>query len=240
MKTHQLHKWTLSTEEARAIQKNLCAWVSIAERCQSPSLVARIEFSNMLDEQGSIQSTVTVKSFPSLGFLERKIGIKQSNFPRVPGLISFQKAPSAIAALEKLSHSPDLLICDGRGLTGIDSCGVDSHVGMLSNLPTIAVRPPKARFNYNMLGNTRGDWLPLVDDNPNSGVLLRVLDGLDPLLVSPAHKITQEDAIDQCLTYFPKTIPAREYIEILYPDTDTLNSEQYSGAAPEAHLKIVS
>ena len=240
MKTHQLHKWTLSTEEARAIQKNLCAWVSTAERCTSPSLVARIEFSNTLDEQGSIQSTVTVKSFPSLGFLERKIGIKQSNFPRVPGLISFQKVPAAIAALEKLSHSPDLLICDGRGLTGLDSFGVASHVGILSNLPTIGIRPPKARFNYSMLGNTRGDWLPLVDDNPNSGVLLRVIDGLDPLLVSPAHKITQEDAINQCLTFFPKTIPSREYIEILYPDTDPYSTEQFNEMGSEPHLKIVS
>lgn len=234
MKTHQLHKWTLTPEEARAIQKNLCAWVSTGERCQSPSLVARIEFSNTLDEQGSIQSTVTVKSIPSLGFVERKMCIKKSNFPRVPGLISFQKAPSAIAALEKLSHTPDLIICDGRGLTGPDSFGVASHVGILTNLPTIGIRPPKARFNYSMLGGLRGDWLPLVDDQQNSGVLLRVLDGMDPLLVSPAHKITQEDAISQVLSFFPKTIPARDFIEILYPETDVYTTEN-----DQSHLRVI-
>ncbi|OUS23760.1 hypothetical protein A9Q99_27385 [Gammaproteobacteria bacterium 45_16_T64] len=220
MKTHQLHKWTISPEEARSIQKNLCAWVSTQERCQSPSLVARIEFSGSQGDQGSSQSTVTIKSFPSLGFLERKVGIKKSGFPRVPGLISFQKAPSAISALEKLSHTPDLIICDGRGITGPDSFGVASHVGILANLPTIGIRPPKARFNYSTLGEQRGDWLPLADETGNSGVLLRVLDGLDPLLVSPAHKITQEDAIRLLLQFFPSTIPAREYIEILYPESD--------------------
>ena len=225
MKTHQLHKWTVSPEEARAIQKNLCAWVSTQERCQSPSLAARIEFSNTLDDIGSIQSTVTVKKIPSLCFLERKIAIKPSGFPRVPGLISFQKAPAAIAALEKLSHSPDLLICDGRGITGPDSFGVASHVGILANLPTIGIRPPKARFNYTSLGNNRGDWLPLGENGENSGILLRVLDGLDPLLISPAHKITLEDAIEQLLNFFPKTIPAREYIELIYPETSTFNDE---------------
>lgn len=234
MKTHQLHKWTISPEEARAIQKNLCAWVSTQERCQSPSLAARIEFSNTLDEIGSIQATVTVKGIPSLSFLERKIAIKPSGFPRVPGLISFQKAPAAIAALEKLSHTPDIMICDGRGITGPDSFGVASHVGILANIPTIGIRPPKARYNYTMLGNNRGDWLPIGDEGDNAGALLRVLDGLDPLLVSPAHKITQEDAIEHLLTFFPKTIPAREYIELIYPEADP-----YTDELQLSHLKVV-
>ena len=234
MRTHQLHKWTLSPKEARAIQKNLCAWVSTQERCQSPSFAARIEFSNTLDAKGSIQSTVTVKSLPSLGFLERKIAIKPSGFPRVPGLISFQKVPAAIAALEKLSHTPDLLICDGRGITGPDSFGVASHVGILTNLPSIGIRPPKARYNYTMLGSQRGDWLPMGDDSQNTGVLLRVIDGLDPLLVSPAHKITQEDAIEQVLRFLPSSIPAREYIEILYPE-----SMAYSEESLPEQLRIV-
>ena len=42
MKTHKLHEWDLSLENAKAIQKNLRAWVVTEGECRNAKLVGRI------------------------------------------------------------------------------------------------------------------------------------------------------------------------------------------------------
>lgn len=219
MKINTLHKWHLSIPEARAIQKNLSAWLSHSGSCEGPRLVARIELQPTEGSmaEGSEQATVTLIRFPGHEVLERKVAIKHSAFPREPGLLSFRKAPAIIAALEKLNHTPDLLICDGRGSTGPDTFGVAAHVGLLANLPTIGIRPPKPRDNYSCLGAQRGSWLPL-ETKHHASVLLRVISAMDPLLVSAAHRIDTASAMDCLLRVFPTNMPSRDYLSLLYPE----------------------
>lgn len=222
MKTNQLHKWSVSPEEARAIQKNLSAWVVQEGRCKTPSLIARIQLYPGIIEgtEGSEQAAIIVKSYPSQTVIERKVAIRGTSFPRIPGLLSFRKTPAIIAALDKLSHSPDLIICDGRGVTGPESFGVASHVGLITNIPTIGVRPPKPRDSNSLLPEKRGSWLPLKDTEQKC-ILLRVLEGMDPLLISPAHKIGFEEAAIRMLEYLPANTPSRQYLEMLYPERYT-------------------
>ncbi|MCG8670745.1 MAG: endonuclease V [Pseudomonadales bacterium] len=229
MKTNQLHSWSLSVEQAKAIQKNLSAWIVNDGVPVKPKTIARVEVhpsgdnsesGENFDGEPKTQSetaSVTLYSAQDLSILERKHAIKNTAFPRIPGMLSFRKAPAAVAALEKLPKTPDLIICDGRGKTGEDSFGLAAHIGLITNLPTIGIRAPRARDNSNHLGNDRGQWISVGENSYDQSVVLRALTALDPILVSPAHKISQKEAIAQILHFFPNSMPSRQYLEFLYP-----------------------
>jgi deoxyinosine 3'endonuclease (endonuclease V) len=55
-------------------------------------------------------------SFSELDLLETSEALLPIQFPYVPGLLSFRETPVAIKALEKLTLTPDLILCDGQGL----------------------------------------------------------------------------------------------------------------------------
>ena len=42
MKTHNLHSWNITLENAVAIQKNLRAWIVTEGQCNQPDMVGRI------------------------------------------------------------------------------------------------------------------------------------------------------------------------------------------------------
>lgn len=220
MKTHQLHPWNVSVEQARAIQKNLSAWVVTDGRCRNPRLLGRVEVASTHenDHMVTVQASISVRSLPSLQLLERKVSIRTSEFPAQSGLASFRKVPSVVAALAKLVRVPDVIICDGRGKTGPGSFGVASHVGLITNIPTVGVRSPRPRQLSDLLGTARGSWMPVTEPGIDA-VLLRVIEGLDPLMVSPAHRIGREDAMRQVLDFVPAETPAQEYLQLLYPET---------------------
>ena len=216
MKTNPLHSWSVTVEQAKAIQKNLSAWVITDGRCNKPKLIARVEV-HPSGEKGTETASVMLYSTREGKIIERKHAIKNTAFPRMDGLLSFRKAPAAIAAIEKLPRTPDLIICDGRGRTGENTFGLASHIGLFTNLPTIGIRTPRARLDMNHLGSDRGQWLAIGENAWDQSVLLRVLPSLDPLVVSPGHQISQRAAIDQVLDFLPSDMPSRQYLEMLYP-----------------------
>lgn len=224
MKTHNLHSWNVTLENAKAIQKNLRAWIVTEGRCEQPNLVGRISlFSNNESEHSAtIQACITIKSHPSQTLLERKVAIKTTKFPQETGLYSFRKMPAIIAALNKLNRVPDIFICDGRGITGEDSFGVASHVGLITSVPTVGIRPVKPRHLTETLGMERGSFLR-VYENHQVAAVVRVIHGADPLLISPAHKISLEDAINRVLDIIPANLSIREYLQALYPEASHTN-----------------
>ncbi len=223
MKTHNLHLWDITPKNAKSIQKNLCPCIITEGNCCSPKYVARIQvFTSKLDEnRRTVQSIVTITSPLSSQLLERKVAIKTSSFPSSQGLASFQVGPSIIAALNKLNRTPDLIICDGRGITGSLYFGVASHIGLVTNIPTVGVKACKPIEFPTTLGKNRGNWLNVAKVSQLSAVVT-VIDNQDPVLVSPAHKIGLASAIEQVLAYVPANLPAKEYLNLLYPNVDSI------------------
>ena len=132
MKTHQLHPWSLTAEQARSIQRNLANWIVTADDPREPKLVARIQLHpSPKEEIGSESATVTLYALPSMEVIGRKHAIKNTQFLRIEGMLCFRKSLAAIAALEKLPQEPDLLICDGRCRLGRQAdhrrSAVDDH-----------------------------------------------------------------------------------------------------------------
>lgn len=238
MKTHPLHAWNVTAENARAIQRHLSAWVVTDGKCENPNLIGRIEIAPTKEsnQSATVQAQICIHSTPSRTLLERKVALKTTVFPAQPGLHAFRKVPAVIAALSKLNRVPDVFICDGRGRTGPDSFGVATHVGLITNVPTIGVRPVKPKDMPAELGHLRGNWVP-VDQPGSNAALLRVLDGLDPVLVSPAHKIDLQSAMKLVLSYLPETLSHWDYQRFLYPDAKT--AVTHDEGSNKRHLTLV-
>lgn len=226
MKTHNLHSWNVTLENALAIQKNLRAWIVTEGQCKTPAMVGRISLTSNGEspQSATVQARITITSHPEGRLLERKVAITTTKFPMQRGLYSFRKMPAIIAALKKLNRIPDVFICDGRGVTGLDSFGVASHVGLVTSVPTIGIRPVQLKYDTETLGQERGSYLQVFEDNQIAAVV-RVVDNADPILVSPAHRIGMEDAIDRVMAHIPASTSYREYLQALYPEAGHNNDK---------------
>jgi len=104
-------------------------------------------------------------------------------------LLSFREVPAVLAALERLSTLPDILLCDGQGFAHPRRLGIASHLGVLLDLPTIGVAKSRLIGVYREPGVEKGCWQPLLDGGELIGCVLRSRSGVKPLYVSPGHRV---------------------------------------------------
>jgi deoxyribonuclease V len=107
----------------------------------------------------------------------------------VPGLLSFRESPLVLAALEKLTIRPDLLMVDGQGYAHPRRFGIACHLGVLTDLPAIGVAKSVLVGQFEPPGPEPGDRAPLVHRGETVGIALRTKARTNPLIVSVGHKI---------------------------------------------------
>ena len=204
MKINALHEWNLSPAEAVQLQKQLAFEVVARDDFEKPiKTVAGIDLGYDAANDMS-RAVVVVLSFPELELLESAEALLPIQFPYVPGMLSFRETPVAIKALEKLTLTPDVILCDGQGLAHPRRFGIACHIGLIADVPAIGVAKSLLVGKFENLGETRGSAAPLIHKNEQIGVALRTRDKVQPLFVSAGHKISLETAIDIVLQCAPK------------------------------------
>ncbi|MGR6121122.1 MAG: deoxyribonuclease V [Candidatus Nitrosoglobus sp.] len=208
------HSWNLSPREAMALQRQLASQVITEDRFGQVQAVAGVDVG--FEEQGKItRAAVVVLRLDGLSLIEQVIARQPTRFPYIPGLLSFRECPAILAALEKLTVLPDLLLCDGQGIAHPRRFGIACHLGVLTNLPSIGVGKSRLVGKHGPVPDTRGDWTPLVDRRETVGAVLRTRTGVSPIFVSPGHRISLPTAIDYvmaCTTRYrlPETTRAAD------------------------------
>jgi len=147
------------------------------------------------DEGRTTRAAVAVLAFPSLQLVETAIARLPTRFPYVPGLLSFRELPAVLQALDHLSVSPEVVLCDGQGIAHPRRIGIASHLGVLLDLPTIGVGKTRLVGKFDVPGNTKGDWSPLGDGDEVIGAVLRTRAGVNPVYVSIGHRVSLATAI---------------------------------------------
>lgn len=120
-------------------------------------------------------------------------------FPYIPGLFSFREMPSLLKVLQQAAIRPEVIICDGQGLSHPRRFGLACHLGVETGIPTIGCAKTRLIGEYREPGYDRGDFSDLVDNNEVIGRVLRTQDSLKPVFVSIGHKISLETACDLVL-----------------------------------------
>ncbi len=204
MKIKPLHNWNVSPREAIEIQKQLAFEVVAEDKFDAPvKTVAGIDLGYDAKNDTS-RAVVVVLSFPELELLETNEALLPIQFPYVPGLLSFRETPVAIKALEKLTLTPDLILCDGQGLAHPRKFGIACHIGLIADVPTAGVAKSLLVGKFENLGETRGSIAPLIHKNEQVGVALRTKDQVQPVFVSVGHRISLETATEIILQCAPK------------------------------------
>jgi deoxyribonuclease V len=150
------------------------------------------------------RAAVVVLDFPALTPREQAVVRRPTRFPYVPGYLSFREAPAVLAALARLKHRPDLLLCDGQGRAHPRRFGLACHLGVLTGIPSIGVAKSRLIGRHASLPQPKGSWVELRDGAEVIGAVLRTRAGVRPLYVSVGHGLGLAAAIDYVLRCTPR------------------------------------
>jgi len=194
----------LSTSQAIEIQKNLSARVVTDDAIPDVTYIAGVDLS-VMKASNTATASVVLLNYPDLDIVDIQTTAGKLEFPYVPGLLSFRELPLTLAACEKLSITPDLVIVDGQGIAHPRRFGLASHLGIVMNIPTIGCAKSRLCGSYTEPENEPGDYSLLVDKDEIIGAVLRTKHKVKPVYVSIGHKISLDTAmrwiIDCCRGY---------------------------------------
>lgn len=187
-------QWSVSPKDAAEVQRNLRSKIRIERLKKSPKKIAGVDIShNRFSNE--LFAGVVVLSFPELKEIDAAFAKHTTTFPYVPGFLSFREIPALLKAFAKLKTKPDLLCVDGQGIAHPRRMGIAAHLGLELGIPSIGFAksilfgkgkepPPEAgAFEY------------LFDTKEIIGARVRTKPKCKPMIVSPGHCITVDEAV---------------------------------------------
>jgi deoxyribonuclease V len=205
------HNWAVTLRQAINIQKKLANLVVCATEREKFRLVAGVDAAFPPDKQSCIGGVV-LWDIERQTVLEQHISILPLRFPYIPGLLSFREAPAVIAALRKLTLTPDVLLCDGQGIAHQRSFGIACHLGVLTGLPSVGCAKSRLVGQYQEPGVERRSISPLLYKNQRIGSVVRTRAHVRPVYISVGHKldlVTAEKLILNCTVGYRLPEPVR-------------------------------
>ena len=194
VKISNWHSWQLSPAQARETQRRLAPKVSQTGRATAPRFVAGVDIATTRG-QGTAQAAVVVLSYPELRPVEVAVAKGKIDFPYIPGLLSFRESPLILAACQRLSHSPDLVMVDGHGMAHPRRLGIACHLGLFLDVATIGCAKSRLCGSHPEPLDEPGSYTWVTDKGETIGVALRTKKRVKPIYISIGHKISLEDAI---------------------------------------------
>jgi deoxyribonuclease V len=140
---------------------------------------------------------VVVLDYATLAVVERRSVVSSTDFPYIPGLLSFREAPALLQAFAQLETTPDVLVFDGQGIAHPRGLGIASHMGLLLDTPSIGCAKSRLTGRYQEPPPEQGAHTPLYGprDTP-LGAVLRTKAYTRPVFVSVGHQIALAQALD--------------------------------------------
>ena len=189
-----LHPWNLTPADAIKLQQELRTKIRLQAPDKPIRTVAGADISFNKDEE-TIYVGLVVLRLPTLEAIEQVGLVTKTQFPYVPGLLSFREAPGVLEAWEQLAEKPDAVMFDGQGIAHPRRVGIASHVGLWLDKPTFGCAKSVLVGRYEEPGLKRGESAPLVDHCEMVGVALRTKDRVKPIYVSAGHLIDLPTAV---------------------------------------------
>ncbi|AZZ96363.1 deoxyribonuclease V [Pseudoalteromonas sp. R3] len=192
-----------SETEARALQETLAAQVISEDQFDSISTIAGTDVAYD-DTTNQLVGAIVVLNASTLEIIETQVVTESVRFPYIPGLFSFRELPPLLSAFERLTHKPDMIVCDGQGLAHPRRFGLACHLGVVLDIPTIGCGKTRLTGTHETPLETRGASAPLIDDEQVIGEVLRTQDNIKPVYVSVGHKVSLSTAKEWILKLTPK------------------------------------
>ena len=206
--------WDVSPKEAVTIQQKLRAKVQLRP---IPHKVRRIGGVDLSYNIGSdvVFAALVILDMESLQVIARSGVQDRMSFPYIPGLLSFREIPSLMKAWEQLDaeYKPDVIMADGQGIAHPRRIGVATHLGLLTQTPTIGCAKNILVGTHNELGEQKGSVAEMIDKGERVGYALRTKNKVKPVYISPGHLISFEQSLHialQCAGKYRIPEPTRQ------------------------------
>jgi len=158
--------------------------------------------------------------------VERVYAVEPTEIPYVPGLLSFREGGAILAAFAALESEPDIVFVDGSGRIHYREAGLATHIGVTLDVPTVGVAKnllcgrPRESLSRKLPEGARvpieadadvetASETPRADGDAPDGTVIgyavqsRQYDSsnqyINPLIVSPGHRVSAETAADLVL-----------------------------------------
>ncbi len=203
------HDWDVPPKRAVSIQRHLADQVVLIWDHRPVRTVAGIDVGF---PAGKARAAIGVLSLSDLQLVDSAVAETDVHFPYVPGLLAFREGPVILAACERLSVTPDLLLFDGHGLAHSRRMGIATHIGVLTDVPSIGCAKSRLAGVHQEPGPHRGAHALLYDEGEVIGAVLRTRESVSPVYVSVGHRIDLDTALDyvlRCCTRYRLPEPIR-------------------------------
>jgi len=153
------------------------------------------------EEFNIMVGAITVLNPETFEIVEQAYEIMKIEFPYIPGLFSFREIPPLVKAFHKLNLKPDIIVCDGHGISHPKGIGMATHLGLELDIPTIGCAKKRlvGYFDKEKIKPTKGSTTNLIWNDEIVGSVLRTRDDTKPMFVSIGHKIDLETSIKYIL-----------------------------------------
>jgi deoxyribonuclease V len=212
MKIHCRHSWDLTPKEAIALQKEMADQVDDTVPLGRCELIAGADISH---ERFSsvIYAGVVVWRASDNTVVERRSSVTETQFPYVPGLLSFREAPAILDVFRRVKSQPDVVMIDGQGMAHPRRIGIASHIGVCLGVPTVGCAKTRLCGSFDDPGPTVGASAPLVDRGDVVGQVVRTKERANPLFVSVGNLIDLAGAVQvvrNCVRGYRVPEPTRQ------------------------------
>lgn len=203
---------SINLEQLKLTQQQLAEQVNLTDDFNtSITLVGGTDVG--FEDEGKItRAAIVILTYPDFDVVEYHVARLKTEFPYIPGYLSFREYPALLSAWEQVEHKPDLLLVDGQGVAHPRRLGIASHLGLLLDMPTIGVAKKRLCGHYNPLPKVAGQVTPLTDKQQQIGWVLQSKNNCNPLFISSGHRISQDSAlkwVNLCLRGYRLPEPTR-------------------------------
>lgn len=203
---------SINLEQLKLTQQQLAEQVNLTDDFNtSITLIGGTDVG--FEDEGKItRAAIVILTYPDFHVVEYHVARLKTEFPYIPGYLSFREYPALLSAWEQVEHKPDLLLVDGQGVAHPRRLGIASHLGLLLDMPTIGVAKKRLCGHYNLLPKVAGKVTPLTDKQQQIGWVLQSKNNCNPLFISSGHRISQDSAlnwVNLCLRGYRLPEPTR-------------------------------
>lgn len=199
---HDPIPWPTDPADALALQKELRSQV-VPAGSPEPIRIAGLDAAYSADGR-TIFGAAAALACPSLRFVEGVTAAVPVTFPYIPGLFTFREGPALLTTLDRLSSSPDLLMVHGHGIAHPRRCGIASHLGVVTGIPSVGVADTLLCGEAGETGALRGATAPVTEKGEVIGCAVRTRPCVRPVYVSPGHLIDLAGAVRIVLLTTPR------------------------------------
>jgi len=187
--------WQGSVAAAREQQLQLASRVERQDRLPvKPRWLAGLDV-GFEDDGATTRAAAVLLDARTLQPVAQEIARIPTVMPYIPGLLSFRELPALLAALAQLPRTPDLVFVDGHGISHPRRLGVASHLGVVTDLPTIGVAKSKLVGRFEEPGAETGAHTPLLYGDEQLGWVLHSKVHCKPLFVAGGHRVSADTAL---------------------------------------------